>query len=88
MMALDVGLALVARLERDLEVAGVGRGVERADADDRDDAGRRPGPCGWRRRPASCSRCISAKETSGPASVTAVTRPVSCSGRKPFGTTT
>ena len=34
----DVGLALVARLEGDLQVAGVGRGVERADADDRDDA--------------------------------------------------
>ena len=35
-----------------------------------------------------CSRCISANETSVPASVTAVIRPVSCSGRKPFGTTT
>ena len=33
-----------------------------------------------------CSRSISAKETSGPASITAVTSPVSCNGRKPFGT--
>ena len=35
-----------------------------------------------------CSRSISAKETSGPASMTAVMRPVSCDGRKPFGTIT
>ncbi len=34
--------------------------------------------CCWR-------RCISAKETSVPASVTAVIRPVSCNGRKPLG---
>jgi len=33
-----------------------------------------------------CKRSISANETSGPASMTAVTRPVSCSGRKPLGT--
>ena len=37
---------------------------------------------------ASCRRTISLKETSGPASSTAVTSPVSCSGRKPLGTTT
>ena len=37
---------------------------------------------------AVCRLCISAKETSGPASVTAVIEPVSCSGRKPFGATT
>ena len=30
-------------------------------------------------------RCISVKETSVPASVTAVMRPVSCKGRRPFG---
>ncbi len=34
--------------------------------------------CCWR-------RCISAKDTSVPASVTAVISPVSCNGRKPFG---
>ena len=34
----------------------------------------------------ACSRCISAKETSGPASMTALTSPVSCGGRKPLGT--
>ena len=37
----------------------------------------------------SCSRrCMSPNEISVPASVTAVIRPVSCSGRKPFGITT
>ena len=35
-----------------------------------------------------CRLCISAKETSGPASVTAVIEAVSCSGRKPLGATT
>ena len=35
-----------------------------------------------------CRLCISAKETSGPASVTAVIEAVSCSGKKPFGATT
>src|SRR5213082_1908610 len=34
-----------------------------------------------------CRLCISAKDTSGPASVTAVIEAVSCSGRKPFGAT-
>ena len=37
---------------------------------------------------AICRLCISAKETSGPASVTAVIDAVSCSGKKPFGATT
>ena len=36
---LDAGAALVARLERDRQLAGVRRGVNRADADDRDDVG-------------------------------------------------
>ena len=35
-----------------------------------------------------CRLCISANETSGPASVTAVIEAVSCSGRNPFGATT
>ena len=35
-----------------------------------------------------CRCCISAKETSGPASVTAVIEAVSCSGKKPFGAIT
>jgi len=35
-----------------------------------------------------CRACMSANETSGPASVTAVIEAVSCSGRKPFGATT
>ena len=35
----------------------------------------------------ACSRCISSNEMSVSASVTAVIRPVSCSGRKPFGIT-
>ena len=34
---------------------------------------------------AACSRFISVKETSCPPSITAKMRPVSCSGRKPFG---
>ena len=46
------------------------------------------GSCRTRSETSCCSRCISAKETSVPASVTAVIRPVSCSGRKPFGMTT
>ena len=33
----------------------------------------------------ACSRFISANETSCPPSMTAMMRPVSCSGRKPFG---
>ena len=37
---------------------------------------------------AACRLCISAKETSGPASVTAVIDAVSCSGKKPFGAIT
>ena len=37
---------------------------------------------------AVCRLCISAKETSGPASVTAVIEAVSCSGRNPFGAIT
>jgi len=36
----------------------------------------------------ACRRCISAKETSVPASVTAVICPVSCIGRKPLGMNT
>ena len=35
-----------------------------------------------------CRLCISAKDTSAPASVTAVIELVSCSGRKPFGAIT
>ena len=35
-----------------------------------------------------CRLCISAKETSGPAWVTAVIEAVSCNGRKPLGATT
>jgi hypothetical protein len=35
-----------------------------------------------------CRLCISAKETSAPAWVTAVIDAVSCKGRKPFGATT
>ena len=59
----------------------------RADADDRHDAGDvRIGADGvGDARPAAVT--ISAKETSGPASITACDQPVSCSGRKPFGTT-
>ena len=34
---------------------------------------------------AACSRFISVNETSWPPSITAVIRPVSCSGRNPFG---
>ncbi len=44
------------------------------------------GSCRTRSEISFCSRCISANDTSVPASVTAVIRPVSCSGRKPFGT--
>ena len=36
----------------------------------------------------ACRLCISTKETSGPASVTAVIDAVSCKGRKPLGAIT
>ena len=36
----------------------------------------------------ACRLCISAKETSAPASVTAVIEAVSCSGKNPLGATT
>ena len=36
---IDVGAALILRLQGDGEVAGIGRGVDRADADHRHDAG-------------------------------------------------
>ena len=56
-------LALVARLQRDGEPAGIGRRVERADADHRNDAGHVGVACGSV-RDCACRRCISANETS------------------------
>ena len=80
-------LALVARAQRDGEPAGIGRGIDRRHADHRDDAGHLGVLADRAPRPSACSRFISVNETSWPPSITAKIRPVSCSGRKPFGMT-
>ena len=78
-------VALGARLERDGEAAGVGRGVDGAGADEGDDAADRRvvqrdlGELGLQ---AAAMRGI---EALCAASVTATITPVSCCGRKPFG---
>ena len=82
----DVGVAIVARPQRDREPAAVRRRVRAVGADD-DDTRRDVGIAQQRRRRARCwSSIIVANETSGAASVTPMMSPVSSTGKKPFGT--